>query len=70
MRYKRGNENPSNQPPDHPPLTLKNKKGVVSEYLPWLLIGIAVLVILVIAAIIFKDKSLLALEKLKNIFRI
>jgi hypothetical protein len=47
-----------------------SKKGVVSEYLPWLLIAIAILVILVIAAIIFKDKALLALQRIKNIFRI
>jgi hypothetical protein len=45
------------------------KRGVVSEYLPWLLIAIAILVILVIAAIIFKEKSLFALEKIKNIFK-
>lgn len=45
------------------------KKGIVSEYLPWLLIAIAILVILVVASIIFKDKALLALQKIKNAFR-
>ena len=67
MKNKRGNKNPANQLTTTP--HLKNKRGIVSEYLPWLLIGIAILVILVIASIIFKDKALLALQKIKNIFR-
>jgi hypothetical protein len=45
------------------------KKGIVTEYLPWLLIAVAILVILVVASIIFKDKALLALQKIKDAFR-
>ena len=32
------------------------KKGVISEYLPWLLIGLGVLAILMITIFILKDK--------------
>jgi len=46
-----------------------NKKGVVSEYLPWLLIALAVLAILMIAIFVLKDKGTTVLEGIKNIFR-
>jgi len=49
---------------------LKNKKGIVSEYLPWILIAIAILVVLMIAIFILKGKGISAIEGLKNIFRV
>ncbi|MBU2615763.1 MAG: hypothetical protein KKC19_01530 [Nanoarchaeota archaeon] len=45
------------------------KNGVVSEYLPWLLIAIAVLVILMITIFILKDKGVSLIEQIKGVFR-
>ena len=46
-----------------------NKKGVVSEYLPWLLIALAVLAILMIAIFVLKEKGIAILDGIKNLFR-
>lgn len=46
-----------------------NKKGIVSEYLPWVIIAIAVLVILMIAIFFMKSKGVGVLDGLKNLFR-
>jgi hypothetical protein len=45
------------------------KKGIVSDYLPWLLIALAVLVISGISVLIIKGTGIGFIEKLKNIFR-
>ena len=45
------------------------KKGIVSEYLPWIIIAVAVLVILMISIFFLKGKGLSALDGLKNLFR-
>jgi len=45
------------------------KKGIISEYLPWLLIAIAVLVILMITLFILKDRGISLVEQIKGIFR-
>ena len=47
----------------------KNRKGVISEYLPWLLIAIAILVIVMISIFLLKGKGLDFIDSLKNIFR-
>jgi hypothetical protein len=47
----------------------KFKKGIASEYLPWLLIALAILVILMVAIFLLKGKGIEALEGIKNIFR-
>lgn len=47
----------------------KNKKGIVSEYLPWLLIAIAVIAIITIAILIMKDKGISFIDQIKNIFK-
>lgn len=46
----------------------KGKKGIVSEYLPWILIAVAVLVILVIAVALLKDKGISLVDQIKNLF--
>jgi len=46
-----------------------NKKGIVSEYLPWILIALAILVILVISIWVMKEKGVSVLESLKGLFR-
>lgn len=47
----------------------KNCKGVVSEYLPWLLIGIAVLAIVMITIFLLKGKGISLLDKILDLFR-
>ena len=47
----------------------KNKKGVVIQTLVWWVIGIAVLVILVILAIVLKDKLADLGSYIKNALR-
>jgi len=46
----------------------KSKRGIVSEYLPWILISIAVLVILMITIFLLKDKGMSILDSIKNLF--
>ena len=48
---------------------MKFKRGIVSEYLPWLLIAIAVIAIIVIAIMIMKDKGISLIDQIKNLFR-
>jgi hypothetical protein len=45
------------------------KSGVISEYLPWLLIGLAVLAILMISIFLLKDKGTSFIDAIKNIFK-
>ena len=47
---------------------LKNRKGVISEFLPWLLIAIAVLVIIMISIFLLKGKGSSFIDSIKNIF--
>ena len=44
------------------------KRGVISDYLPWILIAVAVLVILAITIAIQKGAGESLISKLKNIF--
>jgi hypothetical protein len=44
------------------------KKGVVSEYLPWILIALAVLAIILISAFLMKGKGFEFIDQIKNIF--
>lgn len=46
----------------------KNIKGIVSDYLPWLLIAIAILVILMIAIFVLKNQGTSLVDKLKGLF--
>lgn len=45
----------------------KNSKGIVADYLPWLLIAIAILVILMIAIFVLRGQGVSLIDKLKNI---
>lgn len=45
------------------------KKGIVSDYLPWILIAVAMLVILTIAILVMKDQGFSLLDKIKGILR-
>lgn len=48
---------------------IKNRKGIISEYLPWLLISIAILVILILAIFVMRDRGINVLDKLEGLFR-
>jgi hypothetical protein len=48
---------------------LKNKFGIATDYLPWLLIGVAVLVIVLISIGVMKGEGESLIDKIKNIFR-
>jgi len=41
----------------------------VSEYLPWILIALAVLVILMITLFVLKDKGVSLVDQIKGVFR-
>ena len=46
-----------------------SKRGIVSDYLPWSLIAVAMLVILTVTIFILKGKGISALDLIKNLFR-
>lgn len=45
------------------------KRGIVMDYLPWIIIAILVLVIVFIAIFVIKDSGVSFLDKIKNLFR-
>ena len=46
-----------------------NKKAIVTEHLPWILIALAVLVVLVITAFVLKEKGISVIGRLVNLFK-
>jgi hypothetical protein len=46
-----------------------DKKGIITEYLPWLLIGVAVLALLLITVFILKGKGFSLIDQIKDLFR-
>ncbi len=46
---------------------MKNR-GIISEYLPWIIIAVAVLVILTIAALLLKNQGVNLIDKIKGLF--
>jgi len=47
----------------------KRKRGIISEYLPWILIAVAVLVILMITIFILRGRGVSLVDNLKNLLR-
>ena len=47
---------------------MKNKFGIVTEYLPWLLLALIVLVILVLGIFVMRGEGESLIDKIKNIF--
>jgi hypothetical protein len=45
------------------------KRGIVSDYLIWLIIAVVVLVLFLIADWVLKDKGFAILDNIKQIFR-
>lgn len=44
------------------------KRGIVSDYLPWILIAVAVLAILVISIAVMKGKGISLIDQINNLF--
>lgn len=47
----------------------RDKKGIIADYLPWILIAVAVLVILMITIFLLKEKGEGLIDQIKNLFR-
>ena len=47
---------------------LGHRRGIVSEYLPWVLIAVAVLAILVLTVALLKDEGLSLVDQIKKLF--
>jgi len=45
----------------------RGKKGIISDYLPWILIAVAVLVILMITIFLLKGEGSSLIDKIKNL---
>lgn len=48
--------------------TPRNRSGVISEYLPWLLIGMVILAVIMISIFLLKGKGFEFIDKIKEIF--
>ena len=46
-----------------------NKRGIVTEYLPWLLIGLAVLAIIMIVIFTLKGQGVSLIDRIKDLLR-
>jgi uncharacterized membrane protein len=47
---------------------VKNKFGIVTEYLPWLLLALVILVILILGIFVMRGEGESLIDKIKNIF--
>jgi hypothetical protein len=52
-------------------ITMKKifKKGVISEYLPWIIIALVLLVVVIISIFVLKENGVSLIDKIKNLFR-
>jgi len=44
------------------------KRGIISEYLPWLLIGLVILAIIMISIFLLRGKGFEFIDRIKEIF--
>ena len=44
-------------------------KGIISNYLPWILIALAVLAILLITIFLLREKGTSLIDQIKNLFK-
>jgi len=47
---------------------MKTKRGIVADYIPWLIIGLAVLVIVSLAIFLFRGQGETLIDKIKGLF--
>jgi len=50
-------------------LKKKNKRGIITDYLGWIILGVIVLVVVIIGIIILAGKGTSAIEYIKTLFR-
>jgi len=50
-------------------MKLGGKKGIITEYLPWIIISVAVLVIILIVSFSLKTEGFSLIDKLKALIR-
>lgn len=48
---------------------LSKKRGIISEYLPWILIALAVLAIIMVGVFVFKGQGFSLIDQIKNLLR-
>ena len=48
---------------------MKNKRGIITDYLPWMIISIVALVIVLLAIFLLKGKGASMIDQIKNLFR-
>ena len=46
----------------------KGKKAIVADYLPWILIAVAILVILMISIFLLRGQGVSLIDKIKDLF--
>lgn len=47
----------------------KSKKGIVMDYLPWLILGLLVLAVVMASIFLFKEKGVSFIDKIKDLIR-
>ncbi len=47
----------------------KGKRGIISGYLPWILIAVAILAIIMITIFLLKGQGFSLIDKLKDLFK-
>lgn len=47
---------------------MKTKRGIVADYIPWLIIGLAVLVIISLAIFLLRGQGETLIDKIKDLF--
>jgi hypothetical protein len=46
---------------------VKSNRGIVSDYLPWVLIAVAVVAIVTISILLLKDKGIILIDRIKSL---
>lgn len=48
---------------------LKDRRGIISEALPWIIISIAILVILMVSVFVMRGEGTSIIDKVKGLFK-
>ncbi|MBI2044055.1 hypothetical protein HYT24_01700 [Candidatus Pacearchaeota archaeon] len=46
-----------------------NKRGIVADYLPWIIIAVAVLAVLMISVYLLQDRGIVLIDRIKDLIR-
>jgi hypothetical protein len=47
---------------------IKRKRGIISDYLPWLLLALVILAIFMVTIFLLKGKGISFIDKIKDLF--